>query len=110
MAIAESAADPSGSAALIAQKAWQWLRPYPTAWFWPPAVVLGIGLLYVLFDFAAVLGFLRSPRPGVAAFCLAALGLSMLIHIVLQVVWRYKVPYWDPVLLLYAPFGATRKR
>jgi len=25
---------------------------------------------------------------------------------VLIVVWRYRVPYWDPVLLLYGIFGA----
>ncbi len=108
MAFAESAARPVRQRRyLVAQKAWQWLRPYPTAWFWPPAVVIGVGLLYILLDLTAILGFFRAPRPGVAAFCLAALLLSMLVHLVLQVLWRYRVPYWDPVLLLFGVFGAS---
>jgi carbon starvation protein len=38
------------------------------------------------------------------------LVVSMAAHVVLQVVWRYRLPYWDPVLLLYGTFGAWRAR
>ena len=30
----------------------------------------------------------------------------MAAHVLVLVVWRYRVPYWDPVLLLYGVFGA----
>jgi hypothetical protein len=32
----------------------------------------------------------------------------MVAHVALQVVWRYRVPYWDPILILYGAFGAAR--
>ena len=110
MAIEESLADPSGSIRLIGLKAWQWLRPYPTPWFWPAAVVAAVGLFYSVLYVLAAIGLVGSPRHGVAAFCAATLALSMAVHVVLQVVWRYRVPYWDPLLLLYGTFGAWRGR
>ncbi len=110
MAIDESLADPAGSIRLVALKAWQWLRPYPTPWFWPTRIVVGVGILYGALYVLAARGFARSPRRGVAAFCAGLLVLSMVVHLVLQVVWRYRVPYWDPVLLLYGTFGAWRGR
>lgn len=110
MGIDEILADPAGSLKLFARKAWHWVRPYPTPWFWAPAVVAGIGVLYVVLYVLAARGLVRAPRRGVAAFCVAALALSMAVHVALQVVWRYRVPYWDPVLLLYGVFGASRAR
>jgi 4-amino-4-deoxy-L-arabinose transferase-like glycosyltransferase len=109
MAIEESLADPFGSLRLFAWKAWHWVRPYPTPWFWGPAVVAGIGILYVVLYVLAARGLLRSPRRGVAVVCVAVLGISMMVHVALQVVWRYRVPYWDPILLLYGVFGAWRR-
>ena len=109
LGIVESLADPAGSARLLAMKAWHWLRPYPTPWFWPPAVVAGIGALYAGLYFLAARGLLRAPRRGVTAFCVAALAVSMAAHVLLQVVWRYRVPYWDPILVLYGVFGASRR-
>lgn len=107
MAIQESAADPMGALRVFALKAWHWLRPFPTPWFWPAAVVLATGLLYLALDVLAALGMARAPRRGVAAFCLAFLFLGMAIHVLMQVVWRYRVPYWDPVVLLYAMYAAA---
>lgn len=109
MAIDEILADPAGSLALFAKKAWHWVRPYPTPWYWSPAVVAGIGVLYVLLYVLAARGFLRSPRRGVAAFCVAVPVVSMLVRVALQVVWRYRIPYWDPILILYGVFGAWRR-
>ena len=109
MAIAESLADPSGSLRLLALKAWQWVKPYPTVWFWPPAVVVGVGLLYVTLDVLAARGWFRASRRGVALACLLVLAVSMASHVLLEVVWRYRVPYWDPILLLYGVAGAARR-
>jgi 4-amino-4-deoxy-L-arabinose transferase-like glycosyltransferase len=109
LGIEESRADPAGSARLLAMKAWHWVRPYPTPWFWPPAVVAGIGALYVSLYVLAARGLRRAPRRGATAFCIGALALSMAAHVLLQVVWRYRVPYWDPILLLYGVFGASRR-
>ena len=109
MAIGEARADPGAALRLLARKAWHWVRPYPTPWFWPRPVVAGIGLLYVLLYAAAARGLWQAPRRGVAAFSVAVLLLSMLAHVLLQVVWRYRVPYWDPVLLLYGVVGASRR-
>lgn len=109
MAIAESRADPAGTARMFAAKAWHWLRPYPTPWFWPRSVVVLTGALYALLDVFAVVGMARAPRRGVTVFCVVFLGASMAIHVLMLVVWRYRVPYWDPVLLLYGVYGASRK-
>ncbi len=109
LGIDESLADPAGSARRLAMKAWHWVRPYPTPWFWPPAIVAGIGVIYAGLYVLAARGLLRAPRRGVTAFCVAALALSMVAHVLLQVVWRYRVPYWDPILLLYGVFGASRR-
>ncbi len=35
-------------------------------------------------------------------------ALTMAAHVALVVVWRYRMPFWDPPLLLYAAFGADR--
>lgn len=109
MGLDESLADPAGSLRLFAQKAWHWVRPYPTTWFWPPAIVAGVGILYVALYVLAARGLWLSPRRGVAVFCLSTLAISMAAHVLLQVVWRYRVPYWDPILVLYGAFGATRR-
>jgi len=106
MAIDEIRADPEGSARLLARKAVHWLQPYPTDWYWPATIVVGVGILYAALSVLAARGLLRAERRGVAAFALAALAISMAAHVALQVVWRYRVPYWDPILLLYGVAGA----
>jgi 4-amino-4-deoxy-L-arabinose transferase-like glycosyltransferase len=109
MAVATMRADPLAAARLFAEKAWQWVRPYPTPWIWPAWVVAATGALYLALDALAIAGLLRSPRRGVAAFCIAALALSMAVHVMLEVVWRYRMPYWDPILILFAVYGAARR-
>ncbi len=105
-AIEERRADPGSWAPLLARKAWEWLRPYPTPWFWPPVVVVVIGLEYLVLDFFAVIGLANAPRPGVRAFVLWVLAVSFATHVLILVVWRYRMPYWDPVLVLYGVAGA----
>ena len=107
LAIGERLADPAGWAKLFLHKTWDWLRPYPSRLFWPTWVVIGTGAYYTALFLLAAAGFVRAPRPGVRAFSLALLALTMAAHVVIIVVWRYRVPYWDPVLLLFGVFGAS---
>ena len=103
----ERRGDPAGWAILLLHKACDWLRPYPNPLFWPPAVVWGVGAFYAALFLLAARGFAKAPRPGVRAFCLVFLAVTMAAHVAIIVVWRYRVPYWDPVLLLYGVSGAS---
>jgi 4-amino-4-deoxy-L-arabinose transferase-like glycosyltransferase len=106
-ALEERRADPSGTARLLAHKVWDWLRPYPSPLFWPPWAVWAVGAVYTAGTLLAAAGFFYAPRPGVRLFALVYLALTMAVHVAVIVVWRYRVAYWDPVLLLYGVFGAA---
>ena len=99
--------DPSGTARLYPRKIWHWLRPYPTL-SWGVPIVVSAGLLYSALYAAAAAGMAAAQRRGVAGFCLAVLAISMAAHVLILVLWRYRVPFWDPILLLYAVPGASR--
>lgn len=103
--IANSLSEPARTARLYARKIWDWLRPYPNPMFWPSSVVLGVGALYSVLYVLAARGLWIAPRRGAALFALGILVLSMAVHVLTVVSWRYRVPYWDPVLLLYGVFG-----
>jgi Dolichyl-phosphate-mannose-protein mannosyltransferase len=104
--LADAVRSPSATARLLAHKTADWLRPYPNPLFWPRAVVLGVGALYSILYLAAARGLFVAPRRGVTVFILGFLFLSMAAHVITLVSWRYRVPYWDPVLILYGAFGA----
>ena len=70
--------------------------------------MIATGLFYVGLTFFATVGLTAGPRPGVRAFSLVFLAVTMAAHVAFIVVWRYRVPYWDPVLLLYGVWGGTR--
>lgn len=106
-AIAERRAQPGTWPGLLLRKAWDWLRPYPHPLFWPPRVVVGVGALYAVLTAFAVAGLLRGERRGVVLFSLALLAITMAAHVIIIVVWRYRMSYWDPVLLLYGTHGAA---
>jgi dolichyl-phosphate-mannose-protein mannosyltransferase len=108
LALRQSLADPGAALALDVRKALDWLRPYPSRWFWPPLIVVSVAILYILLFILAGFGLAIAPRPGVSKFLLVFLAVTMAIHVASLVVWRYRVPYWDPVLLLYAPAGAWK--
>jgi 4-amino-4-deoxy-L-arabinose transferase-like glycosyltransferase len=107
-AIDDARSDPKRALWLFGQKAWQWLRPYPSPWYWPLPIVVAVGVLYSALDLLGAVGLATSPRRGVALFCVLLLAATMAAHVVLQVVWRYRAPYWDPVLILYSVFAAGR--
>ncbi|HEY7575880.1 MAG TPA: hypothetical protein VIB08_11985, partial [Thermoanaerobaculia bacterium] len=103
----ERRGDAAGWARLIGRKALDWLRPWPNRWYWPPVVVWGVGALYLLLYLLTIPGLLGSPRRGAALFAAAVLLLSMATHVATLVVFRYRIPFWDPILLLYGAFGAS---
>lgn len=105
--IVEGIAHPGPTADLFGHKILDWLRPYPNPIFWPRTVVFGVGALYTLLFFLAAVGLARAPRRGATVFAVAFLLASMAAHVLTLVSWRYRVPYWDPVLLLYAAFGTV---
>ncbi|HEV2065168.1 MAG TPA: hypothetical protein VGS00_11540, partial [Thermoanaerobaculia bacterium] len=109
LAVEERLGDPAGTAKLYAHKIWQWLRPYPTPLYWPGSIVLGVGLLYTALFAASAAGLAAAQRRGAALFCLVFLAVTMASHVVVLVQWRYRAPYWDPVLLLYGVFAAGYK-
>jgi 4-amino-4-deoxy-L-arabinose transferase-like glycosyltransferase len=106
-ALDERRANPAGTARLLAWKALTWLRPYPDPRFWPRRAVVGVGGYVVTLFLLACVGLARAERRGVSRFCLILLGVTMLVHVVLEANWRYRTTYWDPVLLLYASYGAA---
>ena len=65
-------------------------------------------LLRPLYALAAS-GLAIAPRRRASLFALVFLIVTMAVHVVTLVSWRYRVPYWDPVLLLYGVFGAWRR-
>ena len=105
-ALAQRSARPGSWARLLARKAWDWLRPYPHPLFWPRSVVVAVGVSIGLLTALAGVGLARAPRRGVTLFAAAVLGVSMAAHVVILVVWRFRVPYWDPILVLYGAYGA----
>jgi 4-amino-4-deoxy-L-arabinose transferase-like glycosyltransferase len=106
-AAAERRAEPGGWGKLLLRKTWDWLRPYPSPLFWPPSAVWTIGAVYTVLTVLAIVGLTRRIRPGVRAFAIVCLILTMAAHVAIIVVWRYRIPYWDPILLLYASLAVT---
>jgi hypothetical protein len=106
-ALDDRRADPAGTRLLLVRKVWHWVRPSPTPfWGWP--IVLSATLFYLLLYAAATSGMISAERRGAVGFCLAVLAISMAVHVAILVLWRYRVPYWDPILLLYGVPGAAR--
>jgi 4-amino-4-deoxy-L-arabinose transferase-like glycosyltransferase len=106
--LAERAQDPAGWARLLLRKAWDFVRPYPSPLFWPLPLVAAVGAFESVVMVLAAVGLAGQGRRGVRAFSLAFLAVALAAHVVFIVVWRYRIPYWDPVLLLYAAPGGAR--
>jgi 4-amino-4-deoxy-L-arabinose transferase-like glycosyltransferase len=105
-ALEDLRADPAGARRLYLLKIWHWVRPYPTL-FWGLPVVIGFGALYMtLYAFTAI-GMARASRRGAVVCAVAVLVISMALHVTFLVLWRYRIPYVDPILLLFGLFGAS---
>lgn len=108
--LADVFASPRTAALLLWRKALDFARPYPNPFFWPRAAVVGVGLFYSALYALSVWGLAVAPRRGVSLFCAGVLALAMAVHVATVVSWRYRVPYWDPILLSYAGFALWRAR
>ena len=106
LGLAELAAEPSMALRLYARKLWEWLRPYPSPLYWPAPVVWGVGIYHALLFALAAAGLAAAQRRGAALFTAVYLAVTMLTHVAFLVVWRYRTPHWNPVLLIYATAAA----
>ncbi|MGH9399098.1 MAG: glycosyltransferase family 39 protein [Thermoanaerobaculia bacterium] len=102
LSLAELAADRAAALRLYTRKIWEWLRPYPSPVYWPAPVVISVGIYDVILYALAAAGMVTAARRGAVLFSLLYLALTMLTHMAFLVVWRHRVPYWNPVLLVYA--------
>ena len=98
--------DPAGTVRLFLRKTWHWIRPYPML-FWSLPVVVSASVLYTVLYVLGGLGLKVAERRGAVWFAVAVLGISTAVHVLVLVLWRYRVPYWDPILLLYGARGAA---
>jgi hypothetical protein len=105
MALEDRRRDPEGTLRLYRRKLWHWIRPYPTL-FWGAPIVVGLGILYTALYALTAVGFARAERRGAVRFAIAVLAISTGVHVLLLVLWRYRTPYWDPILLLWGVYGA----
>lgn len=90
---------------LLLHKAADWARPWPSPFGWPAAVVIAVGTYNSLLYVAAALGLWAAPRRGIAAAAVLVLLGTMAAHVALMVTWRYRIVYWDPVIVLFTSYG-----
>lgn len=76
--------------------------------FWPRSVVIAVSAFGAAVSLLALVGLATARRRGAAVFATAFLLATLTVHVLLIVVWRYRIPYWDPVLLLYAVPGGAK--
>jgi 4-amino-4-deoxy-L-arabinose transferase-like glycosyltransferase len=91
---------------LMGKKCLDWLRPWASPFRWGSFIVVATGLWYSVLFVLAVVGLFRSGRHGVSVAAVGVLVLSAAIHIATVVSWRYRMVFWDPVLVVFAVLGA----
>jgi hypothetical protein len=96
---------PGRTLSLLGHKAADWLRPWPSLFRWSEPVVIAVGAYNTLLGIAALSGLFRAPRRGLTVAALVVLGATMAIHMLLLTIWRYRIVYWDPILVIYASCG-----
>jgi 4-amino-4-deoxy-L-arabinose transferase-like glycosyltransferase len=92
---------------LMGEKAVDWLRPWASPLRWPAPVVAGTAAWYLALALLAAVGLVHERRAGVRLAALAVLFLSMAAHVATLVVWRYRMVFWDPVLVIWGSAGAA---
>lgn len=106
--LAERLRDPGSWAPLLLRKAWDFVRPGPSPLFWPRSVVAAVSVVGAIVTVLAAIGLATAQRRGVALFAGLFLLTTLAVHVAIIVVWRYRIPYWDPLLLLYAAPGGAK--
>jgi hypothetical protein len=97
--------NPAGEAWLLARKLLDWIRPWADPRTWGPWVAWATGAAYLLLYALAARGLWNARRRGVALAAVAVLALSTAFHVLMLVAWRYRMVFWDPILLLYGTAG-----
>ena len=102
LAIEELRRDPRASVMFAAKKAWLYWRPWlnPIE-YRPPVVAVSAAILLSLFGLAAF-GMTRHPDKRLVAAVLLYFAVIWLAHVPHQVVMRYRIPFTDPLLLVFA--------
>lgn len=100
-------ANPHKEMDLLLEKLGDWLRPWANPLAWPRAVVFSSGIYYSFLFVLTAVGLSLTRRRGVAFFALAVLIISTFVHVACLVSWRYRMPFWDPVLEVFGIGGVS---
>lgn len=100
--------DPAAAASFAARRAWAYWRPWLNPQEHGRFAVLGSGIFNVALYVLAALGLARFRRIDTFLFgwVVAYLLVVWLAHIPHQVVMRFRIPFTDPLLLVFAASAA----
>ena len=101
-AVGWNRAHPGAWSALLVAKTLDWLRPWASRFSWPPAIVVLSGIWYGALFVLAGIGLVVVSRRGIALAAVLVLLSSMAAHVATLVMWRYRMVFWDPVLVVFA--------
>ena len=96
--------DPLGAVGFAGRKAWRYWRPWLNPQEHGKVAVLGSAVLNVLLYALAALGLARFRKEDrfVAAWVMGYFLVVWLAHVPHQVVMRFRVPFTDPLLIVFA--------
>lgn len=110
LAIEELRRDPEASARFAAVKAWYYWRPWLNPIEHGPRAVAGSAAILILLYVLAAAGMIRHPDKRLVAAVLIYFAVLWLAHIPHQVVMRYRIPFTDPLLLVFAAGAVSSLR
>lgn len=102
LAIEELRREPAESARFMARKAWLYWRPWLNPLEYGTPVVVASALILVPLFVLAAIGLRRHPLRNAVLVYFAVFWLAHIPH---QVVMRYRIPFTDPLLLVFAAGG-----
>jgi hypothetical protein len=101
-AIAFVRADPAGEARFTAEKAWLYWRPWLNPFEHSRFAVIATGAFYVALYVLAAFGMARSGDRRYVVAALIFFAAMWLAHLPYQVSMRLRVPFTDPLLIVFA--------
>jgi hypothetical protein len=101
--------DPTGASEFVARKAWNYWRPWLNPQEHGDMAVFGSAILNVALYALAAVGLARFRRSDAFLFgwIVAFLIVMWLLHIPHQVVMRFRIPFTDPLLIVFAASGTN---
>jgi len=97
--------EPAESARFAMKKAWLYWRPWLNPLEYGKGTVLASAVILVALYVLAVIGLRKHPLRNAVLVYFAVLWLAHIPH---QVVMRYRIPFTDPLLIVFAAGGTTR--